>query len=117
LSDDSCVVRFVTCANCGCAAKVTEVSCPHCSADLRAGDGGVLRHRTAILLGLTALAAPAIASCGDDDGAGGHGGSGTNSGSSAQFPSTAMSKYANAAIVSTGSSGSTTSSSGFDSDE
>lgn len=47
---------LVACAGCGCHAKHTELTCPHCGASLRGADGSVPRAAAALLLGLGAVA-------------------------------------------------------------
>jgi hypothetical protein len=101
------VVRFITCAGCGSAAKVNEERCPSCDTVLRAKDGSVPRHAAALLLGLTAVAVPA-AGCSsvDGDGAGGQGGaSQTGTGAKSTSignggPSSSVTKYAGPGITS-----------------
>ncbi|NUP06068.1 MAG: hypothetical protein HOW73_08420 [Polyangiaceae bacterium] len=53
---------FVTCSSCGCAAKLSETTCPHCGEKIRSADGGIPRTAAALLLGLVTVAA----GCGDD---------------------------------------------------
>lgn len=93
--------HFIACPVCSCHAKPHENACPHCGATLRRKDGSLPRTTAAMLMGLTAIALPALgagAACSGSE-TGGQGGGG---GSSSSMVSTNMATAYGVAASSSG---------------
>jgi len=103
---------FIACHSCGCHAKVEERECPHCGARLRRSDGTIPRAAAALLLGLTAAAAPSgMTACSDEVSSTSSASSSTGTGQGGQGLSSAAAYGVSSSVGSVGGMGGATSSS------
>lgn len=100
--------RLVACASCGCYARVSDSTCPHCDAPLRQADGSVAPTKVAIFLGIAVLTTPLAAQTGCSGsvsggvgGAGGAGGQGDSGVTTSSANSTTTTSTTTTSITST----------------